>query len=141
MIDSLVEMTLHYRQKLKTFIFKYLTHSVRLEVKDTDWAIFEGQRWPTDILNSVKPDIFCLSAASNRYLTGTRIVITGVSTYHCRYNPPLVQANISSKQVSWMQSWSCLMGDCLQSMNLKWWANWRLCEVEKIELNSVVVVF
>lgn len=43
-------------------------------------------------------DIFCLSAASIGHLTGTRILISGDSTYHCQYHPPLSQANLTGLQ-------------------------------------------
>lgn len=45
--------------------------------------------------------IFCVSAASITYLTGTRLMIDGEPTYLCKYKPNLAEAKLSvSEQVT-----------------------------------------
>ncbi|XP_037630112.1 uncharacterized protein LOC119490666 isoform X2 [Sebastes umbrosus] len=39
--------------------------------------------------------------SSNTFLTGTRISIQGESTYHCRYNPVLAEANHNGSEQIW----------------------------------------
>ncbi|XP_038578909.1 uncharacterized protein LOC119905705 isoform X2 [Micropterus salmoides] len=60
--------------------------------------------------------------ASIKYLTGTRIRISGESVYHCKYNPPLAETNLTGLKQIWFHylvvnksSYGCILA---QASNL-----------------------